>query len=234
MDGLQEPGPLQQSDLRILSASQQRAAKMSEIEYFYSAHSAYAYIGSARFMEIAHARQRRIVHKPMDLRKVVAVTGPGPTNSSTPERRAYFSGREIERWAELRNAPVMQGIPTHHAHDMTLANGMLIAGLLQGIDIDRLAHCLLEAHWRDDADLADRGTLIAVGKSCDVDAERLLDAALSPEARAVYARNTEEAIERSVFGSPTYFVDGDMFYGQDHLEMLERALERPFARTWPR
>ena len=78
---------------------------MLEIEYFYSAHSAYAYLGSARFMEIARAANRRIAHRPMDLRKVVAVTGPGPTNSLTPNRRAYFSGREIERWAEFRYAP---------------------------------------------------------------------------------------------------------------------------------
>jgi 2-hydroxychromene-2-carboxylate isomerase len=206
---------------------------MSEIEYFYSAHSAYAYIGSARFMEIARASKRRIAHKPMDLRKVVAVTGPGPTNGLTPQRRAYFSGREIARWAEFRAAPVMQGFPTHHDNDMSLANGMLIAGLLQGINIDRLAHGMLEAHWRDAADLAERETLIRIGTSCAVDAEPLLDAALSPQAQAVYASNTEEAVDRSVFGSPTYFVDGDMFYGQDHLEMIERALDHPFVGAWP-
>ena len=207
---------------------------MSEIEYFYSAHSAYAYLGSARFMEIARTANRRIAHKPMDLRKVVAITGPGPTNGLTPDRRAYFSGREIERWAEFRVAPVMQGFPTHHDEDMTLPNGMLIAGLLQGINVDRLAHRLLEAHWRDDADLADSETLAQLGMASGVDSESLLEAALSPEAQAVYASNTEEAISRSVFGSPTYFVDGDMFYGQDHLEMVERALRRPFAGTWSR
>lgn len=207
---------------------------MSEIEYFYSAHSAYAYLGSARLMQIAQAAKRRIAHRPMDLRKVVAVTGPGSTNGLTPERRSYFSGREIERWAEFRAAPVMQGIPTHHDKDMTLSNGMLIAGLLQGIDIDQLAHCMLEAHWRDDADLADKKTLIQLGNGAGVDPDPLLDAALSPQVQVVYASNTEEAINRSVFGSPTYFVDGDMFYGQDHLEMVERALERPFAGPWPR
>jgi 2-hydroxychromene-2-carboxylate isomerase len=37
-----------------------------------------------------------------------------------------------------------------------------------------------------------------------------------------------------VFGSPTYFVDGDMFYGQDRLEMIERALGQPYAGTWPK
>ena len=207
---------------------------MSEVEYFYSAHSAYAYLGSVRFAEIARAANRRIAHKPMDLRKVVAITGPGSTNGLTPERRSYFSGREIERWAEFRSAPVMQGFPSHHDKDMTLPNGMLIAGLLQGVNIDQLAHRLLEAHWRDDADLADGETLSRLGNSSGIDPEPLLEAALSPEAQAVYASNTEEAINRSVFGSPTYFVDGDMFYGQDHLEMLERALERPFAGPWPR
>jgi 2-hydroxychromene-2-carboxylate isomerase len=207
---------------------------MAEIEYFYSAHSAFAYIGSARLMEIARTAGRRIAHRPIDLRRVVATTGPGSTNGLTPARQAYFSGREIERWAEARGAPVMAGVPSHHDKDMTLANGMLIAALLQGAEVDGLAHCLLQAHWRDDADLADEETLARLGEEAGVEPGPLLAAALSPEVQAVYAANSEEAIRRSVFGSPSYFVDGDMFYGQDRLELIERALERPFAGTWPR
>jgi len=205
---------------------------MAEIEYFYSAHSAYAYLGSARFMAIAGAAGRRIAHRPMDLRRVIAVTGPGATGASTPARRAYFFGREIKRWAEARSAPVMAGWPSHHDEDMTLANCMLIAGLRQGLDMDRLAHRMLEAHWRDDADLADRESLAKLGREVDLNPAPVLEAALSPETQAAYEANTEEAIARSVFGSPTYFVDGDMFYGQDRLELVERALERPFAGTW--
>ena len=85
---------------------------MALIEYFYSAHSGYAYIGSAKFLQIAHAHGCAIVHKPMDLRRVVATTGPGPTNSLTPQRKAYFSGREIQRWAQYRDAPIVSGMPT--------------------------------------------------------------------------------------------------------------------------
>jgi 2-hydroxychromene-2-carboxylate isomerase len=47
---------------------------MQTIEYFYSAHSGYAYIGSAHFLAIAKTRGRSIVHRPMDLRRVVATT----------------------------------------------------------------------------------------------------------------------------------------------------------------
>ena len=205
---------------------------MAEIEYFYSAHSAYAYLGSRRLMQIADAAGCGIAHRPMDLRRVVAVTGPGPTNALTPQRRAYFSGREIRRWAEFREVPMMAGWPTHHDNDPALANSMLIAALALAQDAGPLAHALMQAHWHDDADLASRDTLCRLARAAGVDPEPLLGKAESPQVRAAYEANTREAIERSVFGSPTYFVDGDMFYGQDHLEMLERALARPFQGTW--
>lgn len=206
---------------------------MLDIEYFYSAHSGYAYIGSARLMAIASAQGRRLLHKPMDLRRAVAATGPGPTNSLTPQRSAYFSRRSISRWAEWRGVDILPHSPTPHHHDIARSNGMLIAGLQRGINIDQLAHVLLEGHWRDDADLDDRDTLIALGNKAGVDAETLVNAAMDPDVQAIYEDNTNEAIRRSVFGSPTYFVDGDMFYGQDHLELVEHACSKPFVGTWP-
>lgn len=206
---------------------------MAEIEYFYSAHSAFAYLGSARFMAIAEAAGRKIVHRPYDLRKGVAECGSVPFGKRTPAHIDYFFGREILRWGEIRGAALMDGMPTHHAKDMTLPNAVLIAAIEQGLNVDRLAHVMLEAHWRDDADLVDEPTLSRLCRECDIDPAPLLEAAGSPEILAVYAANTEEAIARSVFGSPTYFVDGDMFYGQDRLEMVERALQQPFAGVWP-
>ncbi len=207
---------------------------MSGIEYFYSAHSAFAYLGSARLMEIAAAAGATIVHKPVDLLRVMVESGAGSTRERGGRHRDYYFGREIERWSEWRNAPVVTGMPTYHYNDTALCNGMLIAGIGQGQNVDRLAHRMLEAHWRDDADLADRETLVRLAKEIDLDPAPLLDAALSPEVAAVYLANTEEAIRRSVFGSPTYFVNGDMFYGQDHLEFVERALKLPFKGAWPR
>jgi 2-hydroxychromene-2-carboxylate isomerase len=205
---------------------------MAEIEYFYSAHSAFAYLGSARFMMVARAAGRNIAHRPIDLRRVVAEVGSVPFGKRSKAHVAYFFGREIERWSEERGAPTKPGIPTHHANDPALANCMLIAGLSCDIDIDFLAHAMLEAHWRDDADLADRPTLAAIGRAVGIDPEPLLDRAFSTEVRQAYQANTEEAIRRSVFGSPTYVVDGDMFYGQDRLEMVARALDRPYVSKW--
>ena len=207
---------------------------MSNLEYFYSAHSVFAYLGSAQLMAIAKAAGGTIVHKPVDLLRVMVESGAGSTRERGDRHRDYYFGREIERWAEWRNTPVMAGMPTHHWNDTTLCNCMLIAGIEYGHNVDQLAHRMLEAHWRDDADLANHETLRRLANEIDLNPTPLLHAALSSEISAIYLANTEEAIRRSVFGSPTYFVDGDMFYGQDHLELVERALKQPFAGIWPR
>jgi len=205
---------------------------MKTIEYFYSAHSGYAYIGSKMFIDIAKNAGRKIDHRPMDLRAVITA-GPGSHNRRTPQHQAYFSKHQIPRWAEYRGVEILAR-PTHHDNEIALSNGVLIAGLLQGLNIDALADRFLEGHWRDDADLANTDDLTSLAKDVDIDAAPLLAAARSPEVVAIHDKNTAEAIARSVFGSPTYFVDGDMFYGQDHLELVARACERPFKGERPK
>ena len=90
-----------------------------------------------------------------------------------------------------------------------------------------------EGHWRYDANLDDRETLFKLAHGAGIDPEPLLAAAMLEQTQAIYESNTQEAIERSVFNSPTYFVDGDIFYGQDYLEMVERAPLQPFVGDWP-
>ncbi len=202
------------------------------VEYFYAAYSGFAYLGSAKFMGVASAAGRKIIHRPIDLRVVVKATSAAPFAKRSQQHIRYYFGREITRWAEHRNVAIMDGIPTHHNNDITLPNCTLIACIEQGHNADNLAHAMLEAHWRDNADLADRDTLAALAQMVGLDPEPLLDAALTPEVMTIYEANTKEAIERSVFGSPTYFVDGDMFYGQDRLELVERAMQKAYAGKW--
>ena len=198
---------------------------MAVIEYFYAGYSAFAYIGHAELLHIAKAANRKIDHRPFDLRKLVATTGAPPIASRTQAHKDYFFGREIERWAEYRNIPIMTGTPTYHAHDITLSNCLLIAALVQGLNIDKLSLEMLHAHWVDDFDLNNPEHLTKICARAGVDPSPLLSAALSSEVREIYDKNTEKAIRRSAFGSPTYFIDGDMFYGQDHLELIAHTLK---------
>ena len=206
---------------------------MSAIEYFYAAHSAYAYFGSAHLRAIAAAAGRPIAHRPMDLDRVLAGCGSTSFKDRPLAVKEYFFNREMERWIEYRGVRSLGRRPSWHHHSPDLANCVLIAALHKGHAIDELAHRMLEAHWADDADLADRRTLLRLANESGLDGNGLLAGADTAVVRDAYNANTLEAIDRGVFGSPTYFVDGDMFYGQDRLELVARALDRPFARTWP-
>lgn len=202
---------------------------MSTIEYFYAAHSAYAFLGSAKLTEVARSTGRRIEHFPIDLHRVMAARGITAFGARDAAHVRYFFRREIWRWAEFRGLEISPRRPTHHGHDYGLANRVLIASVEAGGDTDALAHAFLVGHWRDDADLADVSTLADLVIQTGADPTTLLQAAATRAVIDRYEANTQTAISRLIYGSPTYFVDGDMFYGQDHLDLVERACRQPFG-----
>ncbi|MCF4099471.1 2-hydroxychromene-2-carboxylate isomerase [Maritalea mediterranea] len=202
---------------------------MPTIEYVYSAHSAFAYIGSARLYEICARHNVTLIHKPILLSPVVQRQGGKAFRERRQANVDYFFGREIERWAEYRDVPIIHFRPTYHDADYGLASGLILASGESGPAPDAMAHKLLEAHWRDDADLSDVPTLHRLATALGHDADSLLAAAGSHDVQDKLKANTEWAISQNVFGSPTYIVDGDPFYGQDHLELVERTLTKPFS-----
>lgn len=204
---------------------------MNSLSYFYSAHSAFAYLGSAKLYEICRAQNVTVIHKPIQLTPVVEAQGSLPFRARTQAHVDYFFGREIERWAEWRGVEIVNFRPTYHDADYSLANGMIASLGESGAQVDAMAHALLQAHWREDADLSNPQTLAAVAEALGHEPMTLLARAASNEAQDRIAANTQEALTCGVFGSPTYVVNGDPFYGQDRLEQVERALSTPFQPT---
>ncbi len=200
---------------------------MIELQYFYSAHSAFAYLGSAKVMQLCAQHGLALVHRPIPLSPVVERQGSLPFRDRTQAHVDYFFGREIERWAEWRDVPIIRHRPTYHDTDYTLASGMILALGDRGPQVDAMAHALLQAHWRDDMDLSDEDALSALAEGLGHDAPALLNQARGMG--AVYAANAEAAIAADVMGSPTYVLGEEVFYGQDRLELLERAITQPFA-----
>ncbi|MEM8536444.1 MAG: 2-hydroxychromene-2-carboxylate isomerase [Pseudomonadota bacterium] len=201
---------------------------MAKVTYVFSAHSAFAYLGSERLAQICRQHGAQLIHKPILLSPVVEAQGGQPFAMRTQAHVDYFFGREIERWAEYRNVPIINHRPTHHDADYTLAAGMIIALGDSGPAVDAMAHALLQAHWRDDADLSDHDALRAVASALGHDWQSLFATAASEKVQQTLQDNTAWARDNGVFGSPTYFVDGDMFYGQDRLELVARALQQSF------
>ena len=201
---------------------------MSVIEYVYSAHSGYAYLGSAEITRICRENGATLIHRPILLSPVVDAQRGQSFRKRTQQHVDYFFGRELERWAEFRGVPIVHHRPSQHDADYSLASGMIIALGEIGALTDRMAHALLQAHWRDDMDLSDREGLARIATDLGLDAEEHLARAEAADIQEMLKTNTAWAISNNVFGSPTYIVDGDPFYGQDHLALVERAVDTPF------
>lgn len=205
---------------------------MKTIDYFYSTRSIYAHFGAQRIVDLAHRFGRRLMHRPVDLSRVVPAAGSMPFDKRSTAHKAYQFGREIERWSEYLGIPALVD-PVHHFGDRKLSAGVILAAQAAGVDVDRLHIDMLAALWRDDRDLSSAEVLASLLSGIGADAKAILDAAHSADVQAAFDQCTELAIAKGVPGSPTYIVDGELFYGQDRLMMVERALERPFAPPGP-
>jgi len=96
----------------------------------------------------------------------------------------------------------------------------------------RLARCVFERYvdeiyrhmWVDHKKLDDPGVLAAALTESGFDAPQLIAAASAPAVKAELIANTERAVERGAFGSPTFFVDDEMWFGKDRLDEVEQAI----------
>lgn len=205
---------------------------MKTIAYYYSTRSIYAHFGAQRIVDLARRFGRTLIHRPIDLSRIVPAAGSMPFDKRSGAHKAYQFGREIERWSEYLGIPALVD-PVHHFGDRTFSAGIILAAQAAGADVDRLHVDMLAALWRDDRDLSSADVLGSLVAGVGADATAILDAARSDAIQAQFSHCTEQAIADGVPGSPTYIVDGDLFYGQDRLMMVERALERPFAPAGP-
>ena len=198
------------------------------IEYFYSAYSAYAYIGHLDFLELASDAEREVIHLPFDLMKCLNAIGYHPLEERTDEALPSPFPRPPPRSSASRTAPMPQAPPSSHNNGAELAALVLLASIHTGEDIQKLSSEFMKRHWLKNLDLSDEQAVHNTLIDLDLEASTLIMEAKSQSILKEYEKNTEFAIKHSVFGSSTYFVDGDMFYGQDNLPLVERALERAF------
>jgi 2-hydroxychromene-2-carboxylate isomerase len=192
------------------------------IDYYDSMSSPWTYLGHLRFVKLAHRFGLTIRHKPMDLLKVWSVSGGLPLKQRAQQRQAYRH-QELRRWRELLQMPCNLE-PAHHPVADRRACYMVIAAMRRGLDWSTLSYAILRAVWAEDRDIADHATLVAIANENGMDGKALLAATEDAAVQAEYLSNTEEAIRIGVFGAPTYVFDGELFWGQDRLQMLEWRL----------
>jgi 2-hydroxychromene-2-carboxylate isomerase len=153
---------------------------------------------------------------------VWSVSGGLPLKQRAKQRQAYRH-QELRRWREFLQVPCNLE-PAHHPVADRRACYLVIAAMHQGLDWSALSHALLRAVWVEERDIADHATLVAIADQNGMDGKALLAATHDEAVAAEYQANTDEAIGRGVFGAPTYVYEGELFWGQDRLQMLEWRL----------
>ena len=194
------------------------------VDYFFALSSPWTYLGHQRFQALAKERGLEVNYRPASGAELFPVSGGLPVNKRAPQRQAYRM-MELKRWREFLGAKLNLEPKFFPVNDQLAARAFL-AGVKEGAEPSALMFSYLRAVWAEERDIADEATVAAIATENGLDGGKILEAAGSPEMEAAYKATTQEAIDRSVFGYPTWIVDGELFWGQDRLELLQRALDK--------
>jgi 2-hydroxychromene-2-carboxylate isomerase len=195
------------------------------VDYYFATISPFMYLGHERFVALARRHGATIAVKPINFGEVFPVSGGLPLSKRAPQRQAYRLV-ELQRWSEHLN------IPLHCQPKFFPVNGDLAAywilaaaeqGLAQALEI---TGAVGRAIWAQERDVAVESTLIAIAGELGLDAGALARRAAATEIADRFKALTQEAIERKVFGAPTYLYRDEPFWGQDRLDFLDRALAK--------
>lgn len=192
------------------------------IDYYFSLVSPWAYIGHTPFMDIVQQHGVEVNYKPVFLGRVFSETGGLPLQQRHPVRQRYRLV-ELQRWREKRGLSFNIS-PKHWPFDVNLADRMVIAISTTGKSPDAFMRRAFAAVWEEERNLADPLVLAELAEAAGLDSSRLMDLATGSSTEAIYALNLENAVAADVFGSPSYVLDGEVFWGQDRLDLLDDAL----------
>jgi 2-hydroxychromene-2-carboxylate isomerase len=193
------------------------------IDYYFSLQSPWAYIGHRPFRQVVEAHALTVRYKPVLLTGLFAETGGLPLAKRHPARQRYRLV-ELQRWRDKRGLDFTLW-PKHWPFDARLADGVVIAALAAGLDPEPYLQRAYAAVWEEERDLAQPAVQRDIADAVGLPGEALVAQADSEQTRAAYEQNRLDAMAADVFGSPAYVLDGEVFWGQDRIELLADALK---------
>ena len=193
------------------------------VDYYFSPQSPWTYLGHQRFSQMAQQAGAAVRVLPVDFGKIFPISGGLPLGQRAPQRQAY-------RLVELKRFSEHLQLPLNRHPQYFPVVGDPAARLITAVDQQdgsaaamTLAGAIFRAVWAQERNIADDKVLAALMGECDLDAARLAQSR-SPAVQERYEANTAQAIATGVFGAPSYVIDGEIFWGQDRLDFVERKL----------
>lgn len=196
-----------------------------KLEFFYDCSSPWTYLAFTKIEEVAHRHQADLVWKPILVGGVFNTVNPSVyesrTNPVKPKARYY--AKDLQDWANFYSIRICD--PTvFPVNSVKAMRGAFVAH--EHGKISPYSRGVFETYWGEDRDISTDEVMREVVQAVGLDEEEFFSKIASPEYKAKLRANTEELIERGGFGSPTMFVDGSMFFGNDRLPLVEWELAK--------
>ncbi|MDA8597959.1 2-hydroxychromene-2-carboxylate isomerase [Porticoccaceae bacterium] len=191
------------------------------VDFYFDVGSPTAYLAHNRLKQLKLEYGCSVIYHPVLLGGLFKASG----NSSpvtVPAKGRYMMMEDLPRFAKLYNVPLNTN-PHFPINTLNLMRGAVSA--LNEAYFDTYIDTIFNSIWVESRNMGDIDTVIEVLSDAGLDAESILDATQNPEVKQQLISNTEQAVERGLFGAPTMFVDGEMFFGQDRLQFVEAALK---------
>ena len=192
------------------------------VDFYFTTISPYSYFAAAPFREMAARTGAEARYKPVNIMALFAFGGAKPL-AERPEPARRYRMLELKRWRAYRGVPLNLE-PKYFPTNPTLSCKVIVAAAAEGRDVAPLTEALLRACWAEEKDVGDPATVAAIAGDCGLDGAALLEAAESAAVESAFQANTDEAIGHGAWGVPSFVVDGELFWGQDRLEFVERKL----------
>lgn len=152
---------------------------------------------------------------------------PAETNAAIPNKRAY-EWREVERFVERHGLQRFRMNPHFPVNTLKIMRGACAAQKLGCFE--PYVDAVYAAMWEQQQNMADDGVIAATLNDAGLDAAALMAATQDADVKARLLDNTEAAHRRGAFGSPTFFVGDEMYFGKDRLREVEDEIVRVGAR----
>jgi 2-hydroxychromene-2-carboxylate isomerase len=193
------------------------------IDFYFVCLSPWSLLGIDLLQEVAARHGRSVAFKPVNVARSWQETGAGRPIGERPKVLLDYRLVEIARWAKYRAMP-LNVHPKHFPVPYTASSHLVIAARRAGADPYPLTRAIMRALWIEERDIADPTELARIADGLALDGAALVAAIDSQPVIDELEANTDEMIAAGGWSVPTYVVDGETFYGQDRLEMIDWRL----------
>jgi 2-hydroxychromene-2-carboxylate isomerase len=192
------------------------------VEFYFDVGSPASYLAWTQLPGLAAEAGATVAFKPMLLGGVFQAAG-NRSPTEVPAKGRYIMG-ELERFAQRYRVPFSQN-PYFPINTLTLMRGATGVQMREESRFVSYVDAVYRAIWVDAMNINDPAAVSQVLQAAGFDAAALVALAAEPEVKDRLKVVTQDAVARGVFGAPTFFVGGQMYWGQDRLDFVREALK---------